>query len=105
MGLREKLDADLKAAMKERDALKVSVVRLLKSAIKYREIEVMSSLDDAGIRGVVATEVKRRRDSVEQYQAGGRRDLAGQEAAEMAILQAYLPQQLSQAELAATVQS
>jgi uncharacterized protein len=100
MGLKEKLDSDLKAAMKERDALKVSVVRMLMSAVKYREIEVMKPLDDAGIQGVVSSEVKRRRDSIEQYQAGGRQDLADKEATEMAILRGYQPQQLSQDELA-----
>ncbi len=103
MGLKERLDADLKAAMKDRDVLKLSVVRMLKSAVKYREIEVMKPLDDAGIQGVIASEIKRRRDSVEQYQAGNRQDLAEKEEAEIRILQAYQPQQLSEAELSAKV--
>jgi hypothetical protein len=77
---------------------------MLKSAIKYREIELMKPLDDAGVEGVVATEIKRRRDSVEQYKAGNRQDLADKEAAEIAILQAYLPQQLTEAELRAKVE-
>ena len=64
---------------------------MLKSAIKYREIELMKPLDDAGILGVIATEIKRRRDSVEQYRAGNRPDLADKEEAEIAILQDYLP--------------
>ena len=76
---------------------------MVKSAIKYREIELMKPLDDAGIEGVVANEIKRRRDSVEQYKAGNRQDLADKEAAEIAILQAYLPQQLTEAELRAKV--
>ena len=105
MGLRERLDADLKAAMREKDELKLSVVRLLKSAVKYREVEGEKAitLDEAGILQVVATEIKRRRDSVEQYRAGGREDLARKEEAEIAILQGYLPAQLSEAELRAKV--
>ena len=103
MGLKERLDADLKAAMKDRDVLKLSVVRMLKSAVKYREIEVMKPLDDAGIQGVIASEIKRRRDSVEQYKAGNRQDLVEKEEAEIRILQAYQPQQLSEAELSGKV--
>ncbi|HEU4385798.1 MAG TPA: GatB/YqeY domain-containing protein [Anaeromyxobacteraceae bacterium] len=105
MGLRERLDADLKAAMKEKDELKLSVVRMLKSAVKYREVEGPKAvaLDEAGILQVVASEIKRRRDSVEQYRAGGREDLAGKEEREIAILQGYLPAQLSEAELEAKV--
>jgi uncharacterized protein len=103
MALKDQLEADLKAAMKDRDALKTSVVRMLKSAVKYREIEVMKALDDAGVQGVIASEIKRRRDSVEQYRAGNRADLADKEEAEIAILQRYQPQQLSAAELAAKV--
>jgi uncharacterized protein YqeY len=103
MALKDQLEADLKAAMKDRDALKTSVVRMLKSAVKYREIEVMKPLDDAGVQGVIASEIKRRRDSVEQYRAGNRADLADKEEAEIAILQRYQPQQLSAAELAAKV--
>ena len=103
MALKEQLDADLKAAMRDKDALKLSVVRMLKSAVKYREIEIMKPLDDAGVLGVIASEIKRRRDSVEQYRAGNRADLADKEEAEIAILQAYLPQQLTPDELRAKV--
>ncbi len=105
MGLRERLDADLKAAMKEKDELKLSVVRMLKSAVRYREVEGEKAitLDEAGILQVVATEIKRRRDSVEQYRAGGREDLAKKEEAEIAILQGWLPAQLTEAELRAKV--
>jgi hypothetical protein len=103
MALKERIDADLKAAMKDKDAERLSVVRMLKSAIKYREIEVMKPLDDAGVQGVVAGEIKRRRDSVEQYRAGKREDLASKEEREIAALQAYLPQQLSPEELEAKV--
>jgi hypothetical protein len=103
MGLRERLDEDLKAAMRQKDPLRLNTIRGLKSAVKYREIELMKSLDDAGILGVVASEIKRRKDAMEQYQAGGRPDLVEKEEAESRLLQSYLPQQLSAAELAAKV--
>ncbi len=103
MALKEQLEQDLKAAMRDKDALKLSVVRMLKSAIKYREIELMKALDDAGIHAVISSEVKRRRDAVEQYKAGNRPELAEKEDAEIAILQGYLPQQLSREELEAKV--
>ncbi len=104
MALKERLDDDMKSAMREKAQLKLSTIRMLKSAIKYREIELMKPLDDAGIEGVVANEIKRRRDSVEQYKAGNRQELADKEAAEIAILQAYLPQQLTEAEVRAKVE-
>ncbi|HEX9289839.1 MAG TPA: GatB/YqeY domain-containing protein [Anaeromyxobacteraceae bacterium] len=99
MALKEQLDADLKTAMKEKATLKLSVVRMLKSAVKYREIELMKPLDDAGVQTVIGSEIKRRRDSVEQYRQGGREELAAKEEAEIAILQGYQPAQLSPDEL------
>jgi uncharacterized protein YqeY len=99
MSLKERLDSDMKAAMREKDAVTLSVVRLLKSAIKYREIELAKTLDDAEIQGVIATEIKRRRDSVEQYRAGNRADLADREEAEIRVLQAWMPAQLTLDEL------
>jgi uncharacterized protein YqeY len=103
MALKEQLDADLKTAMRDKDALKLSVVRMLKSAVKYREIEIMKPLDDAGVLAVIGSEIKRRRDSVDQYRAGNRQDLADKEEAEIRILQGYLPQQLTEDELRAKV--
>ena len=103
MALKEQLDADLKAAMRDKDALRLSVVRMLKSAVKYREIEIMKPLDDAGVLVVIGSEIKRRRDSVEQYRAGNRQDLVEKEEAEIRILQGYLPQQLTEDELRAKV--
>ncbi|HYS83048.1 MAG TPA: GatB/YqeY domain-containing protein [Anaeromyxobacteraceae bacterium] len=105
MALKDQLDADLKSAMKDKDQLKLSTVRMLKSAVKYREIELMKPLDDVGVQVVIASEVKRRRDSVEQYRNGGREDLAGKEEAEIAILQAYLPAQLGPEELGKLVEA
>jgi uncharacterized protein YqeY len=103
MALKDRLDQDLKAAMREKEPLRLGTIRMLKSAIKYREIELMKPLDDAGVLAVIATEVKRRRDSVEQYRAGNRADLADKEDAEIRILQGYLPQQLGEDELRAKV--
>jgi uncharacterized protein len=103
MALKERLDADLKSAMREKDVLRLSVVRMLKSAVKYREIELMKPLDDAGVQAVIVSEIKRRRDSVEQYKAGNRTDLSDKEEAEIGILQAYQPKQMSAAELEAKV--
>ena len=103
MAVKEQLDQDLKAAMREKNQLRLDTVRGLKSAIKYREIELMKPLDDAGVLGVVASEIKRRKDSIEQYRAGNRPDLADKEEAEAKLLQAYLPAQLSAEELAAAV--
>jgi uncharacterized protein len=105
MALKEQLDADLKSAMIAKDTVKLSVVRMLKSAIKYREIELMKPLDDAGVLQVVTAEVKRHKDSVEQYRAGNRQDLVDQEEAEIRILQTWLPEQLSEAALLALVEA
>jgi uncharacterized protein YqeY len=103
MALRERLDEDLKSAMRAKDSLRMNTIRGLKSAVKYREIELMKPLDEAGILGVASTEIKRRRDSVEQYRAGNRPDLADKEEAEIRLLQDYLPQQLLAEELEAKV--
>jgi hypothetical protein len=101
MTLRERLDADMKTAMKAKDELRLNVVRGVKSAIKYREVEGEKAivLDEAGILQVLGSEIKKRRDSVEQYRAGHREDLATKEEAEIAVLQGYLPAQLSPEEL------
>jgi len=102
--LKERIDADIKEAMRAKDELRSNVVRMLKSAVKYKEVEPgASALDDAGIMGVIATLIKQRRDSVEQYKAGNRPELAEKEEKEIAVLQGYLPAQLSAAELTAAV--
>src|SRR4051812_13450326 len=102
--IRERLDADLKDAMRSKDELKLSVIRMAKSAIKYKEVEGTNKvLDEAGILNVLTTMVKQRRDSIDQYKAGNRADLAEKEEKELAIIHTYLPQQLSAAELSAEV--
>jgi len=105
VAVKEQLDVELKQAMRDKDTLKLSVVRMLKSAIKYREIELMKPLDEAGVLAVVSSEIKRRRDSVEQYKAGNRMDLADKEDAEIKILQAWLPAQLGVEEIQKLVEA
>lgn len=102
--LKERIDADLKDAMRSKNELTLSVLRMLKSAIKYKEVEPgASALDDAAITTVIGSLIKQRRDSVEQFKAGGRADMAEKEEKEISVLQSYLPQQLSKEELAAAV--
>ena len=102
--LKERIDSELKDAMRAKQELETSVLRMLKSAVKYKEVEPgAKALDDAGVLQVVATMIKQRRDSVGQYKQGGRPELAEKEEKEIAILQAYLPQQLSREDLAKAV--
>jgi len=102
--LKERIDSELKDAMRSKKELETSVLRMLKSAVKYKEVEPgAKALDDAGVLQVIATLVKQRRDSVDQYKQGGRPELAEKEEKEIAILQTYLPQQLSKEELAREV--
>lgn len=102
--LKERIDADMKDAMRAKDELKTNVLRMAKSAVKYKEVEPgASALDDAGVMGVLTTMIKQRRDSVEQFTTGNRADLAEKEEREIAVLQSYLPTQLSAAELSAEV--
>lgn len=105
MTLRERLDADLKEAMRAKDQLRLDVVRAVKSAVKYREVEGDKAvvLEEPAILQVVGTEIKKRRDAAEQFRAAHREDLAAKEEAELAILQAYLPAQLTPEELARKV--
>lgn len=102
--IRERLDADLKDAMRAKDEVKLTTIRAIKSAIKYKEVEGEAKvLDDAGILAVLTTQVKQRRDAVTEYTNANRADLADKELKEIAIIQAYLPAQLSPEQLAAEV--
>ena len=104
--LKERIDADLKDAMRSKDELGTSVLRMLKSAVKYKEVEPGGhALDDGGVLAVIQTLIKQRRDSVEQFRAGGRPELADKEEREIAMLQSYLPAQMSADELRAEVRS
>lgn len=98
--LKERLDTELKDAMRAKDELKLSVLRMLKSAIKYKEVEGEKHLlDDSGVIGVITTLVKQRRDAVAEYTAANRPELAEKEQKEIAVLQGYLPAQLDAAAL------
>lgn len=104
MSLHEQLGADIKAAMIARDADRLGTLRLLKSALGYVAIEKKTDfLTDADFLAVVQKEVKKRRDSIEQFQNGGRPELAEKEKVELAFLEQYLPQPLSAEELEALV--
>jgi uncharacterized protein YqeY len=104
MTLRERLDEDLKAAMKAHDALKVSVIRLARSEIRNMEIAKGAPLIEDDVLQVLGREVKRRREAIEQFQKGGRADLVDKETAELQLLSEYLPQQLSEAEIVGIAQ-
>jgi uncharacterized protein len=103
MQLRERVNEDVKAAMKAREAERLGTLRLLTAAMKQREVDERITLDDAGVVAVIEKMLKQRKDSIAQYEKAGRQDLADAEKREMAILQAYLPQQLSEDEVAAIV--
>ena len=103
MSLKERIQTELKEAMKAHDELKVSTLRLLNSSIKNKEIDERKPLDDEGLLAILSTAAKQRRESIDQYEKGGRQDLADKEKAELAILQSYLPQQLSKDEVAAII--
>ena len=99
MALSDKLKDDLKQALKARDGIRTSVLRLLLSEIKNAEIAQRKSLDDDAVLGVVGKEVKRYRESIEGFKKGNRNDLVAQEEAKVSVLAGYLPQQLSREEI------
>ena len=105
MSLRQKVDDDLKAAMKAGARDRLETIRMLKSAAKYREIELGQPLDDAGLATVVNSLVKQRRDSAEQFKAGGRLEQAQKEEAEILVLQEFLPAQLAAEEVVKLVEA
>jgi uncharacterized protein YqeY len=102
--LSERIDAEMKEAARAQDKRRLGTLRMLKSALKYREIETGKPLEDAEVVAVAQTLIKQRRDAAAQYTAGGRPELADNENAEIAILETFLPRQLSDAELQALVQ-
>ena len=91
MSLRERLEADMKAAMKSRDTLRLETIRGVRGAMRNKEIELGVSLDDEAILRVIRTLVKQRADSIEQFQAAGRSELVAKETAERQLLESYLP--------------
>jgi uncharacterized protein YqeY len=103
MTLKEHINEDMKAAMRAREAARLAAIRLLMAAIKQREVDERVLLDDAAVVAVIDKMIKQRRDSIAQYQAGGRQDLADAERFEADLLQTYLPAGLSDGEIDAAV--
>ena len=99
MTLKEKIITDMTAAMKAKDAARTSTLRMLKAAIVNRQIEKGGELDEEELMKLLRSQVKQRRDSVEQYEKGGRQELADKELAEIAVIEGYLPQAASQEEI------
>jgi uncharacterized protein len=103
MSLNEKIGGDITAAMKARDAAKLSALRMLKAAVMNKGVEKGRDLDDAEVLQVVASLVKQRRDSIEQFEKAGRADLVAKESGEVSVLEAYLPPAASPDEIEAAV--
>ena len=103
MALREQLNEDIKTAMKARDSERLNALRLLSAAAKQREVDERITLDDAALIAIVEKEIKKRRESILQYEKGQRQDLADKEKFEISVIEAYLPKQLAQAEVDAIV--
>ena len=101
----ERIQKDLTAAMMSKEELRLSVLRMIKSALKYKEIEKVRPLEDAEALQVLQTLVKQRRESVEQFAKGGRQDLVDKETKEIAILEAYLPAGASDSDMSAAIEA
>jgi hypothetical protein len=105
MSLKDRINEDMKAAMRAKDAPRLSCIRMLLAAIKQREVDERRELADADVLAVVDKMIKQRRDSIAQFEAGHRADLAATEKAEVAVLSAYLPQPLAEAEIDALIEA
>ncbi len=103
MSLRQRISDDMKNAMRAKDAARLGAIRLLLAAMKQREVDERIELDDAAVVAIVEKLLKQRRDSFSQYQAAARQDLADQEAFEIEVLSAYMPQPMSAEEVAALI--
>lgn len=103
MTIRERLDHDLKEAMRAHEAFRLDVVKLLKTAVKNQDIEKMKELDDAEVTEVLGRELKKLKDALEQFRAGNRPDLVEKTEREMAVIATYLPAAMTEAEIRAVV--
>jgi uncharacterized protein len=101
--IKSTLQEDIKTAMRAKDGDKLTTLRLVTAAIKQKEVDDRVELDDAGVLAILEKMVKQRKDSISQFQAGGRQDLVEKEQAELTIIAAYMPEQLSEAEVAKAV--
>ena len=100
MALKERITEDMKAAMRSRDAARLSAIRLLLAAIKQKEVDERRELGGADVVSAIEKMIKQRRDSISQYEAASRQDLADAEKFELSVLQAYMPQQMDASEIA-----
>ncbi len=105
MTLKEQITEDMKSAMRAKETERLGTIRLLLAAIKQREVDERITVDDAAIIAIVEKLIKQRKDSIEQFQKAGRTDLVDQESKELGILQAYMPAQLSEAEVQVAIQN
>ena len=105
MSLPEQIQKDITAAMKARDEARLSTLRMVKAALKNREIEKMAPLDDKESQQVLSTLIKQRKDSVEQFTKGGRQEMADKEAAEIKLIETYLPKAAGEEEIVAGVRA
>ena len=103
MSLKSRITEDMKAAMRARDTARLSTIRMLLAAIKQREVDERIVLDDTQVLSVLEKMLKQRRDSITQFEAANRTDLADKEKAEVAVIQAYLPAQMTPAEVDAAI--
>ncbi len=103
MSLKHQITEDMKTAMRAKDSARLGTIRLLQAAMKQKEVDERVELDDIMVIAIVDKLIKQRKDSVAAYQSAGRQDLADIESAEMAVLQAYLPQRLSAEEVTQAV--
>jgi hypothetical protein len=103
MSLKEKLSEDMKAAMRAKESEKLATIRLINAAIKQREVDERIELGDDQVLSVIEKMIKQRKDSITQFEAGGRQDLADKEKSEITVLAAYMPAQMSEAEVQAEV--
>lgn len=104
MGLFERIDEDLREALKKRDELRTRTLRMVKSDITYEKTKGSGEMSEDKVLEVVARAARKRKEAIEEYRKAGREDLAGREAQELAVIEAYLPAQLSEAEIAAAVE-
>lgn len=105
MSLKEKISDDMKAAMRAKESEKLATIRLINAAIKQREVDERIELNDEQVLSVIEKMIKQRKDSITQFEAGGRQDLADKEKSELEILAAYMPAQLSDDDIRAEVQA
>ena len=103
MTLKDRITEDMKTAMRAKDVARLSTIRLLLAAIKQREVDERRDMSDTDVAVIIDKMVKQRRDSITQFEAGKRQDLANLEKAEVAVLKAYMPEQLTDAEIAAEI--